>query len=103
MLVTACIKRRHGKLQAVSRKIEVIELRNGIVRMADGSGNQKAKVADAKIGSRRHHPRGRRARHVKKAKEVNVGDPNRSHKEGVLADKCKSKEAEKLIRKSEEA
>ena len=45
-------------------------------------------------------PRGLRARHVIKGNKVNVGDPDSSSTE-VSVDKCKSKETEKTIRKSD--
>lgn len=45
-------------------------------------------------------PRGLRARHVVKGNKVNVGDPDSSSKE-VSVDKCKSKEIEKTVRKSD--
>ena len=45
-------------------------------------------------------PRGLRARHVVKGNKVNVGDPDSSSTE-VSVNKCKSKEIEKTVRKSD--
>ena len=58
--------------------------------------SSKRQKATSAIPSRegRLTPRGLRARHAFKGNKVNVGDPGSSSKE-VLADKRKSKEAEK--------
>lgn len=71
--------------------------------MADDVERSESNSRCRVIGSITYHPRGRRARHAKKAKVVNVGDPKHPHKEGVLANKYKSEEAKKMFRKSDEA
>lgn len=62
------VKRRQGKLQAVSRKAEVIELRKLPYQdMADALVAAEGKIIYPTIGRVRRHPRGRRTWHATKA------------------------------------
>jgi hypothetical protein len=53
--------------------------------------NQKAIIDSTNIGSTRYRSRGLRTRHAMKEEEVNVGDPDDSHQEGVSTDKPKQR------------
>ena len=66
MEVTTCVKRRQKQQQAASREVEVIELRNPYIRMADGLRNPEGNTDQSVPGRIGKHPRSHRAWHVVK-------------------------------------
>ena len=103
-MVTLCVKRRHRKIQAVSRKVEAIEPRK---KFYAGTA-ERVRCLESKIrcnGNRKLHltSSGSESMACKKVVVVNVGDPGCPSRIGVLADKCKSEGAETAARKSDEA